>query len=436
MTADTYRRALDVAGIRAAESSPAFANELELQARWFAGEFGREGVGVDGRRIVIEDFGRWNREAGPDFVDARVRIGDEERRGAIELDFDVRDWERHGHMGNPAYRETILHVFIEQPAARFFTRTCDHREVAQWRLVLPANPVPARGVRPELVTADPDQARAVLAAAARHRLDLKGAALQRYAAVHDHDEAWFAAIAVALGYKRNQTPFLLLAQRVGRRAASEAMLFGVAGFLESPEPPKADVRGYLRGLWESWWAERARCARWILPRTAWQLAGIRPANHPHRRVAALAGVAAGWRAIRDALVAGHRDKFETALDEIDHDFWAHRFNLAAAPLRRPQALIGPERIADITLNVFFPLVVARDEAAWSRFCAERGPTPAAVMRAAAARFFGGAVDLRPAFAQQGLLQLDRDFRAAPDPEAFLDALRRERAIVAVPFPLK
>ena len=75
------------------------------------------------------------------------------------------------------------------------------------------------------------------------------------------DEALFAALAVALGYKRNQTPFLLLAQKVGLRGANEAALFGVAGFLEAPEPPAADreVRGYLRELWESWWKLRAGC---------------------------------------------------------------------------------------------------------------------------------------------------------------------------------
>lgn len=420
--AAVYRRALSAGGGRAGEEAPAFTGELALQARWFAGEFGREGVTPEGVTVRIEDFGRWNREAGPDFVEARIRVGNEERRGAVELDRDVRDWERHGHATNPAFRDTVLHVFVEAPAVRFFTRTCDHREVAQWPLRLPAEPAP---VVAERVTVDPDRATALLHAAARHRLDVKAAALERYAAVHGEDEAWFAALAVALGYKRNQTPFLLLAQRVGRRTASEAMLFGVAGFLEAPEPPAADaaVRGYLRGLWEEWWAERARCERWILPPRAWNFAGIRPANHPHRRVAALASLATDWRTVRGAMARGNRAAFERALEGLEHPFWSGRFNLAAAALDRPQALIGAERRTDILLNVFFPLAVARDEAVWAEFLAERGPTPAAVMRASAARFFGSGVDLRPAVAQQGVLQLARDFRAAADPAAFLVALR-------------
>ena len=48
--------------------------ELELQARWFAGDFGRSFTGTAGQKIEIVQFGIWNREAGPDFSDAAIRI--------------------------------------------------------------------------------------------------------------------------------------------------------------------------------------------------------------------------------------------------------------------------------------------------------------------------------------------------------------------------
>jgi hypothetical protein len=430
---DLYRHALAAGGLTVREPEPDFggAGEMELQARWFAGEFGREWTTVDGARVEIEDFGQWNHEAGPDFVNVRLLLGGVERRGAMEIDLDVRDWERHGHATNPAFRETVAHVFVHRPAEKFFTRTCDHREVAQIQLVAPANRGVASPAIEAAITDDAFRARAILEAAARHRLDLKATALCKYAAVHGEDDAWFAALAVALGYKRNQTPFLLLAQRVALRAAvrsgGEARLFGVAGFLEAPQPPAADrdVRAYLRDLWESWWAERARCERWILPPTAWQFHGSRPANHPHRRVAALATIATAWSTIRAALAQARRDDFLAALEAREHPFWAARFNLQSARLARPQALIGAERLRDILLNIFHPLAVARDESAWADFLAERGPAPAAIMRAAAQRFFDGAVagELSRAVIQQGLLQIERDHRSAPDPRAFLGALR-------------
>jgi hypothetical protein len=48
--------------------------ELELQARWFAGDFGQNFVSTSGDKIDIVQFGTWNREAGPDFRDAAIRV--------------------------------------------------------------------------------------------------------------------------------------------------------------------------------------------------------------------------------------------------------------------------------------------------------------------------------------------------------------------------
>ena len=48
-------------------SLPRNFTELELQARWFAGDFGRSFTGTAGQEIEIVQFGIWNREAGPDF---------------------------------------------------------------------------------------------------------------------------------------------------------------------------------------------------------------------------------------------------------------------------------------------------------------------------------------------------------------------------------
>src|SRR5947208_17120124 len=81
---------------------PKIQNELELQARWFAGEFGRKFQTLTGEPVEIVQFGFWNREAGPDFQDAAARIADGPiLHGAIEIDLLDRNWELHGHATNP-----------------------------------------------------------------------------------------------------------------------------------------------------------------------------------------------------------------------------------------------------------------------------------------------------------------------------------------------
>ncbi|PYK11334.1 MAG: hypothetical protein DME61_00935, partial [Verrucomicrobia bacterium] len=99
---------------RALFVSPRIPSELELQARWFAGDFGKHFVGTAGDKIDIIQFGTWNREAGPDFRDAAIRInGGEPIPGSVEIDLLDRSWETHGHATNPAFEATVLHVFVE-----------------------------------------------------------------------------------------------------------------------------------------------------------------------------------------------------------------------------------------------------------------------------------------------------------------------------------
>src|SRR5436305_13602146 len=90
-------------------------NELELQARWFAGDFGRTFNSTRGNNIDIVQLGTWNREAGPDFCDAAISVnGGPPISGSIEIDVLDRNWELHGHSTNPAFDQTVLHVFVEQ----------------------------------------------------------------------------------------------------------------------------------------------------------------------------------------------------------------------------------------------------------------------------------------------------------------------------------
>ena len=78
--AERYTQMRDATRVResALFVSPRIPSELELQARWFAGDFGKHFVSTTGDKIDIVQFGVWNREAGPDFRDAAIRINGSE----------------------------------------------------------------------------------------------------------------------------------------------------------------------------------------------------------------------------------------------------------------------------------------------------------------------------------------------------------------------
>src|SRR5947208_3820292 len=132
--AERYAQMRDTTRVheRALFSSPRIPSELELQARWFAGDFGKHFVSTAGDKIEIIQFGTWNREAGPDFRDAAIRInGGDPIPGCVEIDLLDRSWETHGHATNPAFDGTVLHVFAERSDRAFFTRTQSNRNVPQ-----------------------------------------------------------------------------------------------------------------------------------------------------------------------------------------------------------------------------------------------------------------------------------------------------------------
>ena len=411
-------------------------NELELQARWFAGDFGKNFVSTTGDKIKVVQFGIWNREAGADFKDAAICInGGDPRRGSIEIDLVDRSWETHGHSTNAAFDQTVLHVFVEQSDREFFTRTISNRNVPQVRIdpaTLPeafsANVPLARPGRCQAPLKDlpEEKIRSVLAAAAQFRLDKKAVRLRAKIEQHDRDEALFQELAATLGYKENKLPFTVIAQRVSLKFLrenvpdAEAILFGIGGFLETPDLGlyRKSSRNYVRELWDRWWPHRDAMQRLVMPAKVWQLSSTRPANHPQRRLAALAVLAGKWSAFRRALERAAASEvgpgpIRKYFEKFDHPFWKVRYTLTAAPASEPNALIGESRIAEILANVIFPLWRGEDRDVWPGYAKLPARLGNRRVETAAARLFGDDPRRRDFIKtiahQQALLQIYEDF---------------------------
>ena len=67
---------------------------------------------TQGEAITIIDKGLHNFNAGPDFLNARVQVGNELWAGNIEIHVNAKDWFAHGHQNDPKYENVILHVVM------------------------------------------------------------------------------------------------------------------------------------------------------------------------------------------------------------------------------------------------------------------------------------------------------------------------------------
>lgn len=410
-------------------------SELELQAMWFAGAFGRDFRTTCGRSLRVVQFGEWNRGAGPDFVQCAIEIDGELCTGPLEIDPDSPSWEAHGHAVNPAFRDVVLHVVFRQDARSRFIRTCDHREVPQ--VVISGVQLADALNRPMRQVAIAHPGRCVfplkhmtssaighlLDEAAAHRARLKAARWLKTAEVHGRDEALFQATAETLGYRGNALAMRLLAQRAPLRMLraegelAESLLFGIAGFL-SPEQhvlAPAETRDYLRALWDGWWRNRARFEMkggWHLP---WQSHGQRPANHPHRRVGALASLVKAWPQYRQLALARPfaAKPVVDFLHALDHPFWATRHTLTSSTTSRKVAIFGRSHALELVANHLAPLAMAEDGMSFRGYHQLRNASANDKVKRCALRLFGSLKAAQPWMRRvchhQALLQVYQDF---------------------------
>ena len=403
--------------------------EIEAQSLWMAGLLGAEGNTLRHGKVRIIDFGEWNRSAGPDFRQAEIELNGTRIRGDIELDPTAHDWEHHGHGANPAYNNVVLHVTLAPPPQGWYTRDSLHRDIpifpissAQLTAAI-GKPTPPPELtqlcRKQLSTMGANKIATLLKAAAAYRI-LRKRRLFRTKAQHLGDaQAWYEALAETLGYKINKHPMQMLARRaplkeLGNQA--ESILFGTAGFLVPMLPEQAgdDTRHYHRSVWDAWWAQRSQFELGEGRCIQWQYAPIRPVNHPHRRVAALAQIVKQWRQFEPLFNAAEAEALTNKLTALSHPYWDTHYTLASARLNKKTALIGTSRARDFLINHVYAL----DEsvAAWETYLSIKEKDTSSTVKTTIARLFDERNDLgkllQHAYAQQGLLQINADYCSA------------------------
>lgn len=430
-----------------------FPAERLLQAVWQHQRLRRgELKTLDGQPVRVLHPGFASAEGGPDFRDSLVQIGGAApRSGDVEVDLRVNGWRAHGHDRNPNFRNVILHVVWEDakppanaPAVLSLQSALDAPlgELGLWlenqsASVLPEN-LRGRCSAP-LRALDETRLADLLGQAARVRFEAKAAQFSARARRGGWEQALWEGLFRALGYKHNTWPMQSLAEARDRWAGDgkgsalefQARLLGIGGLL--PADLTRSQKGsdaYLRRVWDCWWRERDEFADCAVPRAAWNFHGLRPANHPQRRLA----LASHWLADRNWISKIERwcaaDLADGALSDslleilqIERDeFWSWHWTWRSAQLKKPRPLLGAPRVTDLAVNVILPWLWTRaaegKNARLQREIERRYLNwPAAednsVLKQARQRLLGTASRRMPrsAAAQQGLMQIVRDFCA-------------------------
>jgi len=202
-----------MSGAACLAEAPISYGEAELAERWAGGVWGPLRL-EDGRQLRVIFPGVRAGAAGPDFRGAIVEVEGDLLEGDVEVHLRTSGWAAHGHGGDPAYRNVILHVVGANDTAASYVEHGGGRRIPI--LVLPerqpafpafAPPCAGAGWRHE------EEVTALLRRLSRRRLRMKVARFAPVVGAYGLPEALWRGSLDQLGVPGNREPFRLVAAR-------------------------------------------------------------------------------------------------------------------------------------------------------------------------------------------------------------------------------
>ena len=256
---------------------------------------------TSGQLLEVIDTGLSNRNSGPDFFNAKIKLDGVLWVGNIEIHTSSSDWMKHGHHTNAAYDNVILHVATNIDAE---VKRSNGESIPQLQLDCPEQ---VRKNFDELISTDsyPPCYRIIptlssftvhswMSALQMERFEQKNAQLiERLRLCNNHwEDAFFMTLARNFGFGLNGDAFETWAKVIPLRAVDkhrdnlfqvEAIFFGQAGILGDPEGDE-----YYMKLKREYEYLAHKFGLTPMDVTCWRFLRLRPNNFPHVRIAQLA----------------------------------------------------------------------------------------------------------------------------------------------------
>lgn len=343
-------------------------NEKLLQYLWNFKLFSPlDFLDTDGNPIQILDFGEWNQNSGPDFLNGKIRYKNLIFSGHIELHLKSSDWIFHGHEDNPDYQNIILHVvyrhdaepeyfsqnqiptlclapYINRKTIDYYAKLSGVSQFIPCESFLEVEKIPF-GFSEALLF---------------KKLDEKATEIGRILSQNKNDlEATLVAqMAYAFGLKINATIFREIVENIGfgilqkvrqNLFQTEALLFGKSGLLEKPTDDYGQklLKEYLFlktkfGLSETF----------IRPK----FLRLHPPNFPTIRLSQLAALLHKIPKIFSAVTQASSTKEMYGIFEMIEasDYWNHHYTFGKTSEKPHKKRLSDDFIFKILINSVLP----------------------------------------------------------------------------------
>jgi hypothetical protein len=381
----------------------------------------------EGESLQIMHPGRHNTNAGPDFFDARIRIGETLWAGNIEIHQRASDWNKHGHQNDPVYRNTILHVVAVSDIQVFndLGSVVPVLEIKWPRWIEDNYEMLIRshdwiGCASRLYQVDPFRIKFFLNGIVIERLKQKIDAISKVLSETKMDwgETFYCMLARNFGLKENALPFEMVARSLPQSVLAhhhdslfqlEALLFGQSGLLGEElfgDEYYLELRKEYRFL----------AVKYGLKPIAghlWKFMRMHPGNFPTIRLAQFAALIHHSKGLFAAVIeANNLADLQQLFMVQASGYWDNHYSFNKPSVNRKK-VFGDQIFSLIVINVVVPFYFLYGESQNKLFLKDRALDILEQMPAennsAISRWAGAGIVAVNALESQALLQLQHNY---------------------------
>ena len=380
---------------------------------------------TDNEPISVIKIGTFNANAGPDFLNAKIKIGDTVWAGDVEVHVRASDWNIHKHQLQKSYNSVILHV-VQICDKDVFNEQNQHVPT----LVMPILPhvthnymkltdIPL-GIRcgRHLSSIDSVRISLFLERLVAERFENKAKHIvELYTKTNnDWEETLYQLLARNLGFKTNAEAFELLAKSLPLHLIEkhhdglfqlEALLFGQANLLTQSNDE------YCSRLLHEYQFLQKKYDLTPISSTWWKFAKMRPYNFPTIRIAQFARLLYNTHHLVSILVEiNSLDEIYSVFSCMASEYWETHYSFKKESPKHSSEL-GRQAIETILINTVIPFLFAYGKERNNEVLTQRAyqflMQISAEKNAIISQWKDYAIMPQNAFESQGLLQLFNEY---------------------------
>ncbi|MDH5602402.1 MAG: DUF2851 family protein [Cyclobacteriaceae bacterium] len=350
-------------------------NEQFVHFLWLTQSFNKCDLRTS-RGEVINIFyqGYENHNAGPDFSQANITIGEINWNGSVEIHTKASDWHQHKHHFDRAYDNVILHVvWINDKTVKRMDQseipTLELKNRVPLKIIINYTSLLSNKNQISCMSSFKDVDPIILLNLLDRMTILRTQG--KVTQIHEHlsntkndwEEVTFRLLCRNLGFNINAFTFSLLATSIPFQLLRkykkniiqlEALLFGMAGLLhrDSTEPY------YHLLLQEFTFLSHKHHLTPTISYHQWKFHRLRPANFPTIRIAQLASILHDTDNLFSVILKGKDYNSLIACLSVEvSDFWMSHFRFEKTSGYNKKA-IGKSSIENICINTVVPVMYA------------------------------------------------------------------------------